>query len=345
MTYAGAQGDTATQMAAALHNDLSDDVFHAAMNQLALDLDSRNVAPHETYDGMKSVRVSLVNAAWAQVDYPLLDPFLDVLSTQYGAGMKLLDFIGDPNGSRVVINEWVAYETEDRIQDLIPPNGVTPDTRLVLTNALYFYATWQTPFLREITSDATFHTLAGDDVTVLTMHDTSYLAYAEGDGYQMVDLPYDGGDLAMSIVLPEAGRFAEIRDSLSSDWLDQARASISTDSEIQLALPKFSYTWGTESLKPALTTLGMTDAFVYPIADFSGMEPTRELYISDVFHQAFVAVDEDGTEAAAATAVVMTAGGLPETPIPFTVDRPFLFFIRDTTGLILFVGQVVDPTA
>jgi serpin B len=345
MTYAGARGNTAAQMAAAMHNDLPDEAFHAAFNQLALDLDSRNIAPHDTYDGTKSVRVSLVNASWAQEDYSLLAPFLDILGTQYGAGVKLLDFIGDPDGSRIAINQWVASQTEDRIQDLIPPSGIDTDTRLVLTNALYFYATWQTPFLIEATSDGTFHTLAAGEVTVPMMHDTSYLAYAEGDGYQMIDLPYDGGELAMSIVLPAAGRFGEIRDSLSSDWLDQARASMSTDSEIQLSLPRFKYTWGTESLKPALQALGMIDAFVYPTADFTGMEPRRELYISDVFHQAFVAVDEHGTEAAAATAVVMTAGAIPATPIPFTVDRPFIFFIRDTTGLILFVGQVVDPTA
>jgi len=199
--------------------------------------------------------------------------------------------------------------------------------------------------LEEVTSDGAFHTLAGSDVTVSMMHKTDYIAYAEGDGYQMVDLYYDGGELAMSIVLPAAGRFAEIRDSLGSDWIDRARASISTAGEIQVTLPKFKFTWGTESLKPALNALGMTDAFVYPVADFSGMEPTRELYMGDVFHQAFVAVDEHGTEAAAATAVVMNAGGMPTTPKPFIVDRPFIFFIRDSTGLILFVGQVLDPTA
>jgi serpin B len=347
MTYAGARGDTAAQMAVVMQNDLPDETFHAAFNQLALDLDSRNIAPHDTQEGTKSVRVSLVNAAWAQENYSLLAPFLDILGTEYDAGMKLLDFKADPDGSRLVINQWVASETEDRIQDLIPPNGIDTGTRLVLTNTLYFYATWQTPFLIESTSDEIFNTLAGGQVTVPMMHGGDYLAYAEGDGYQMVDLPYDGGELAMSIVLPEAGRFAEIRDSLSSDWIDQARASMSTDSEIQLTLPKFKFTWGTESLKPALEALGMTDAFVYPIANFTGMEPTRELFIGNVFHQAFVAADEHGTEAAAATAVVMDAGAapIPATPIPFTVDRPFIFFIRDTTGLILFVGQVVDPAA
>jgi len=345
MAYAGARGETATQMATVLHNDLPDDTFHASMNQLALDLDARNVAPHETMEGTKSVRLSLVNSSWAQKDYPLLAPFLDILATQYDAGMHLADFINDPDGSRRLINQWVATETEDRIEELIPPNGITDLTRLVLTNALYFYGTWATPFNAEYTSSGAFHTLAGSDVTADFMIDTGYYPYGEGTDYQIVDLPYDGGDLAMSVVLPEAGRFGEIRDALSSDWIEQARAAISTEQEVRVSLPKFSYTWGTESLKPALESLGMTDAFVYPTADFSGMESTRELYISEVFHQAFVAVDEDGTEAAAATAVVMTAGAIPDPPVPFDADRPFLFLIRDATGAILFVGQVLDPTA
>jgi serpin B len=345
MTYAGARNNTATQMAAVMHNGLSDDAFHAAQNQLALDLDSRNVAPHETEGGEKSVRLSLVNAAWAQDGYEILQPFLDTLATNYDSGVKLLDFIADPNGSRELINEWVADQTEDKIEDLIGPGAITPNTRVVLTNALYFYATWDQPFAVDATSDGTFYTLAGGEVTAAMMHQTSSLPYAEGDGYQLVDLPYDGGELAMTILLPEAGRFVEIRDSLSSDWLAQAHASISIGTEVELSLPKFSFTWGTESLKEPLKALGMTDAFDELAADFTGIEPRRELYVSDVLHQAFIGVDEDGTEAAAATAVILSFRGTPESPVPFTVDRPFIFFIRDTTGLLLFAGQVLDPSA
>jgi serpin B len=345
MTYAGARGETATQMAAVLHNDLPDTTFHAALNQLSLDLASRNVAPHETIDGTKSVRLSLVNAAWAQQDYAILPDFLDILSANYDAGVRLLDYIGDPDGSRQIINRWVADETEDKIQDLIPPDGITTDTRLVLSNALYFYATWQAPFLLEATSAGTFSTLSGQDVATEMMHDTSYYRYAEGSGYQLLDLPYDGDELCMTIVLPEAGRFSEIRDALSDTWLTGVRAAATTDREIQVSVPKFGFTWGTTSLTPALRALGMTDAFEYPTADFSGIEPTRELYVSDVFHQAFIAVDEHGTEAAAATAVVLTAGAIPDPPVPFTVDRPFIFFIHDSTDVILFAGQVVDPSS
>jgi serpin B len=217
----------------------------------------------------------------------------------------------------------------------------------VLTNALYFYATWNQPFDPELTTDGAFTTLAGGSVTVPTMRDTGYLPYAEGANYQLVDLGYDGGALALTIVLPAAGSFGNLRAELNGDWFAQARSSISTEAEVALSLPKFDFTWGSASLRPALIARGMTDAFQYPVADFTGIEPTRELYISDVLHEAFIAIDEDGTEAAAATAVVIAAGSIPDpSPIDFTVDRPFFFFITDTSSnLILFAGQVVDPTA
>jgi serpin B len=177
------------------------------------------------------------------------------------------------------------------------------------------------------------------------MVQSSSYAYAEGDGYQMLDLPYDGNELAMTVLLPEAGRFGEIRAALSSDWLEQARASLASTS-VDLTLPKFSFTWGTESLEEPLIALGMTDAFEAGVADFTGIHSVPELYVADVLHQAFIGVDESGTEAAAATAVILdrwSAG--PGEAVAFTVDRPFLFFIHDSSGVILFTGQVTDPTS
>ncbi len=342
MTYAGARNNTALQMSAVMHNDLTGEAFHAANNQLALDLDSRNIVPHETDGGEKSLRLHLVNATWAQEGFPFLQPFLDVLAINYDAGMKLLDFARDTEGARQIINEWVAYQTEDKIQDLIPPAGVDPETALVLTNALYFYGSWNQVFDSNVTGSGTFHTLSGGEVTAEMMHQSSGLPYAEGDGYQVVDLPYDGNELAMTIVLPEAGRFTEIRNALSSEWLEQARASISV-TYVGISLPKFSFTWGTESLKEPLMALGMTDAF--GAADFTGMEPDGILYIEDVYHQAYIAVDESGTEAAAATAVIMNWESVAPSPVPFVVDRPFIFFIRDSSGVILFSGQVTNPAA
>jgi serpin B len=147
----------------------------------------------------------------------------------------------------------------------------------------------------------------------------------------------------MTVLLPEAGRFEEIRTALTGAWLAAAQEGMSDDTEVTIAMPKFKFTWGTESFKEPLKAMGMTDAFVYPTADFSGMETTRELYIADVLHQAFVGVDEHGTEAAAATAVLIASGAIPD-PKFVTIDRPFLFFVQDDTGALLFVGQVADPT-
>ena len=344
MAYAGAKGDTASQMTTVLHNTLPDATFHASLNKLMMELAGRNIAQHDTMDGPKSLRLSLINGAFAQQNYQFNADYLDTLGQNYDAGIYLMDFIGDPDSSRTTINDWVAFYTEDRIQNLLGPNTIDTATRLVLTNALYFYGSWSSPFDVKNTADATFHTLAGNDVTVPTMNRDVYVPYSKGDGYQIVDLPYDGGEVAMTIVLPEAGRFEEIRTGLSSAWLTAARDDMAEASEVIVALPKFKFTWGSESFKIPLQTLGMTDAFEFPTADFSGIEPKRELYVSDVVHQAFVGVDEHGTEAAAATAVVMTAGAVPD-PSYLTVDRPFLFFIRDNSGAILFVGQVTDPTA
>ena len=344
MTYAGANGDTATQMAKAMQSSLEPNVFHAAVNKMAMDLASRNIALHDTEEGQKSVRLSLVNGVFAQQDYTFLDSYLDVMSENYDAGVYLLDFVTDPDGSRDTINEWVAFHTEDRIDELLRPPDIHATTRLVLTNALYFYGSWMHAFNEDDTADAPFTTIEGTEVTVPTMHQDLMAAYGEGDGYQIVDLPYDGERVSMTVVLPEEGRFEEIRSGLTDSWLATARAGMEPDSEVALALPKFSFSWGTESFKPTLQSLGMVDAFIDGTADFSGMDGTTDLFIQDVLHQAFVGVDEDGTEAAAATAVVVGFNSEPD-PAPMEVDRPFLFFVTDESGAIVFAGQVTDPTA
>ncbi len=346
MTYAGARGDTATQMAGALHFDLSADKLHPALNKLSMQIADENVPEHHTEEGDKSVRLALVNATWAQKDYQFVPAYLDTLAVNYGAGVRLMNFEQDPSGCRDVINQWVADQTQNKIQNLLTPDAIDASTRLVLTNALYFYGSWALPFDRQNTADGTFHTLAAGDVTASFMHRTDYYKYAEGDGYQVVDLPYDGNQLAMRVVLPAAGRFAQVRSTLSTSWLagvDAAMASFS--GEVSVALPKFKFDYGSKSLKPALQALHMTDAFALPPADFSGMDASKQLYVSDVLHKAFIGVDEDGTEAAAATAVIMNFGGIPDQPKDFSVDRPFLFMIRDTSGTLLFVGQVTNPGA
>jgi serpin B len=345
MTYAGARGNTATQMEAVFHSTVPAATFHLGLNQLMIDLGSRNVAPYATEQGTKSLTLLPANAAWAQTGYQFVPAYLDTLSTSYDAGIKLLDFVKDSAGATDVINKWIAGRTQNKIPKLIGPGALDSYTRLVLTNAIYFYGSWAAQFEKSGTSDGAFHTLAGTDVTVPMMHDMRTVPYAEGDGYQMVDLGYEGGKLAMTVVLPAAGRFAEIRDALTAATLDSARAAMTSSNEVSIQLPKFKFTWGTESLKPSLLALGMTDAFDSGLADFSGMEPKRELFIGDVLHQAFVAVDENGTEAAAATAVIMRTMSAVLNPKVFTVDRPFLVFIRDASGAIVFAGQVADPSA
>ncbi len=344
MTYAGARNQTETQMATAMHFKLPQSALHPAFNKLSLALASRNLAIHSTDEGDKSIKLNMVNSAWAQKGYAFVPEYLDTLAVEHNAGIKLLDYIADADGSRQTINAWVDAKTEHKITELLPDGSIDGSTRLVLTNTLYFYGSWGSAFDRALTKDAVFHAPAGD-VTVPTMQAMRWIGYAEGDGWQMFELPYEGNQLGMTVILPTEGRFAEVRGALTSDWLGTATAQMkSFEGEVSVSLPKFRFTWGTQSLKAPLANLGMIDAFAYPAADFSGMEASKELYISNVFHKAFVGVDEDGTEAAAATAVVMNSGATPQVPKVVDVNRPFLFMIRDATGAILFLGQVSDPS-
>ncbi|HEY77495.1 MAG TPA: serpin family protein [Dehalococcoidia bacterium] len=340
MTYAGARGETEQQMADTLHFLLAQDDLHRAFNALDIELASRGEGA-QGKDG-EGFRLNIVNAIWGQKDYQFLTEFLDTLAENYGAGLRLLDFISDPEESRITINEWVSDQTEERINDLIPQGAINFLTRLVLTNAIYFNAAWQYPFEESNTRDGTFYLLDGGEVTVPMMHQTEEFGYAEGDGYQVVELPYDGGELAMIILLPRLGRFEDFESSLDS----QQVAAMIPDLEhrqVILTMPKFEFE-SEFSLKKTLATMGMPVAFSDG-ADFSGMTGGRELLISDVIHKAFVSVDEAGTEAAAATAVIMRATALPVGgPVEVSLDRPFLFFIRDiSTGSILFVGRVANP--
>jgi len=215
-------------------------------------------------------------------------------------------------------------------------------TRLVLTNAIYFNAAWAHQFNKNATSDGDFHLLNGNKITVLMMRQTESFGYAEGDDYQAVELLYDGGELSMVILLPEQGKFDTFESSLTS----QKAADIIKDikyNEVNLSMPKFEYD-SSFGLKQALAGLGMKDAFIPDKADFSGMDGKKDLFIQDVVHKAFVSVDEEGTEAAAATAVIVGTTSIPAEPIKVEVNRPFIFLIRDIeTGAILFLGRVVNP--
>jgi serpin B len=341
MTYAGAEGETEQQMADVLHFILEDEDLHAAFNKLALELASRGEGAEGTDD--EGFRLNIVNAIWGQQDYDFLSEFLDVLAENYDAGLRILDFVNNPEESRITINDWVSEQTEGRIKDLIKEGVITSLTRLVLTNAIYFNAAWQYPFDEENTYDDTFYLLDGSEITVEMMHQTEELGYTEGDGYQAVELKYDGGELSMIILLPEEGNFEAFESSLDAETLEEIIANIGT-ANVTLAMPKFEYD-SEFSLKDALEAMGMTDAFSMD-ADFSGMTGNTELFIKDVVHKAFVSVDEAGTEAAAASAVVIDLKAVPGEPAEVTIDQPFIYLIQDIqTGSILFIGSVVNPGA
>ncbi len=341
MTYAGAEGDTETEMADVLKFKLPEPGIHEAFNALDQELESRG-EDAEGADG-DAFRLRVVNALWGQTGYSFLDTFLDVLALNYGAGMTLLDFMSDPEAGRVLINDWVAEQTEDRIKDLIPQGAITNGTRLVLTNAVYFNASWKESFDEDMTQDGEFTTPEGP-VTVPMMQQTTNYGYAEGENYQAVELPYDGDELSMVILVPDAGKFSEVEAGVNGAFVENLVSSIGY-TEVVLKMPKFSFT-DSFSVKKMLKAMGMEAAFKPGDANFSGIDGSFELFIQDVIHKAFVAVDEAGTEAAAATAVIVGITSEPDEQIEVTINRPFIFFIRDIeTGAVVFVGRVVDPTA
>jgi serpin B len=341
MTYAGARGETAEQMADTLHFLLDQNKLHPVFNWLDAELASRGEGA-EGKDG-EGFRLNVVNAIWGQEDYEFLSDFLDVLAENYGAGLRILDFINETEQSRVTINKWVRDQTEGRIEDLIPEGAIDEWTRLVLTNAIYFNAAWAYPFEEDMTADSPFHLIDGGQVIVPMMKQTESFGYTEGEGYQAVELPYDGGELSMVILLPEAGNFEACEETPNAQQVSDTISGLQP-TEVALTMPKFEFE-SEFSLKDTLAGMGMPIAFTEN-ADFSGMTGKPELLISDVVHKAFVAVDEAGTEAAAATAVIMKLTGVPEPPVEVTIDHPFIFLIRDIeTGATLFVGRVMNPGA
>jgi serpin B len=341
MTYAGARGETAEQMADTLKFMIEQDRLHPAFNWLDAELAKRGEGA-EGKDG-EGFRLNIVNAIWGQKDYEFLSDFLDVLAENYGAGLRILDFITETEKSRLIINDWVSDQTEGRIEDLIPQGAIDALTRLVLTNAIYFNAAWEYPFDEDMTADGSFYLLDGGQVSVPMMQQTESFGYTDGEGYQAVELQYDGNELSMIIFLPEAGQFEAFEEGLQAQQVSDIISGLQP-TLVDLTMPQFEFD-SEFSLKDTLAEMGMPIAFSGE-ADFSGMTGNRELSISDVIHKAFVSVDEAGTEAAAATAVIMKLTGVPEPLVEVTIDHPFIFLIRDIeTGAILFVGRVMNPGA
>jgi serpin B len=339
MTYAGARGGTETEMGEALHFTLPQEELHPTTNWLDLELASRG----EGASGMDGgpFRLGIANAIWGRTGREFVPEYLDLIAENYGSGLRVLDFATDPEASREVINAWVADQTEDRIQDLLPQGSITPDTAMVLTNAIYFNAAWKLAFDPDFSSDGSFTRLSGETVTTNLMNITAEFPYASVDGSQAIELPYDGDELSMVVILPAEGSLEVFEAGMTGQVLSDLIAAMHT-TEVMFTMPSFSFT--TEyMLKDALMALGMELAF--GAADFTGMDPYGSMVISEVVHKAFIAVSEEGTEAAAATGVIMEDTSVSETTT-MRVDRPFLFLIRDIeTGSVLFLGRVGDPTA
>ncbi|MBN2725146.1 MAG: serpin family protein [Deltaproteobacteria bacterium] len=334
MTWAGAANNTSDQMADTLYFDSPADEIHTNFNALDLALMSRGTGDPDEF------RLAIANAIWGQTGYTFMQDFLDTLALNYGSGLFLLDFIMDYENSRITINNWVEEQTEHRIKDLLPEGSVTSDTRLVLTNAIYFKADWMTQFEPDWTNPGTFNLLDGSTASVDMMNGEFNLPYMETADYQAVELPYKGDDVSMVVILPTSGSFDTVEASLDSSLLTNIEDNL-TVGDMMLSMPKFSYEFQA-GLNEILVSLGMVDAFKAGVADFSGIDGTTNLVITDVVHKAFVAVDEEGTEAAAATGVVVGNRSVPA--ISFVANRPFIYYIRDkATGTILFMGRLMNP--
>jgi serpin B len=337
MVSAGAAGATLTEMLDVL--DVDDAAGrHRSMNALTAELDRRNHGDTEA-----GVQLSILDQLWGQRGFTFVEEFLDLLAAEYGAGLETADFEGDPDGARQRINEWVDEATAGRIPELLAEGTIDAATRLALVNAIHLKASWADPFDPTLTLDAPFTRVDGSTVDVPMMRGTGQLMYATGDGWQAVELAYDGGELAMLIFLPEPG----FLDQFEQIFLVTDATTYLAATEVFLQLP----TWDTGStfeLADVLAGMGMPTAFSTD-ADFTGISTDEPLHIGAVIHQANITVDEAGTEAAAATAVVVEAGSAAPSgdgPVEMIVDRPFVYALRDrATGAVLFLGRVADPSA
>jgi serpin B len=339
MARAGARGQTAAEMDAVMHGLATDDNA-PWLNALDQALATRSGTFKDDSGQDLAVKLRIANAPFAQQGMPLEKAYLEALASRYGAGLRLVDYVTATEAARKQINGWVDGETEHRIPELLAPGVLTPDSRLTLVNAIYLKAPWQTAFSAEATKPGAFTRADGSTVEVPMMATSAVMRHAAGAGWRAVEIPYIGGSLAMTVIVPDD--LAAFEQALTAEQLTSITAALA-ETQVALTLPKFSIETKAE-LADILSALGMPSAFDDQ-ADFSGITTAEKLEISNVIHQANIDVDEKGTEAAAATAVVMRALSAPAEPVTVRVDRPFLFALRDVpTGAILFLGRVADPS-
>jgi serpin B len=340
LAYQGARGTTAQEMAEALGWQ------DWAVNELAQGFGALNadlLARANRAEGVGQLRIA--NSLWGEQSYAFAEGFLTALEQRLGAPLRLVDFLRASEEARQTINAWVAEQTADKIQDLIPQGVVDETTRLVLANAIYFKDGWLSPFIEGATSDADFRLLDGSSVSVPMMRLSERLGYFSGEGLQAVELAYNNADFAMLLIAPPLEAYAAWEASFSADDVDSILRQMQ-GRKVNLGLPRFRVE-GQFSLNEALQALGLTSAFDAEQADFSGMSASgqRELFISAALHKSYIDVNEEGTEAAAATGLVVgVTSAMPDQPVDLTLDRPFVFLIRDRqSGAILFMGRVLNP--
>lgn len=334
MTYEGAKGQTADEMKSVFHFPESNILrpnFAAIYN---------NINKKD-----KEYKLSTGNALWAQQDYQFLPDYLETVEKYYGGKATNLDFVEESEKSRQTINSFIEQQTNDKIKDLIPPGVLNAYTRLVLTNAIYFKGTWVKQFDKSDTRDQDFTTISGQKVKTPMMQltgDDAEFNYAETDDIQILEMPYEGEDLSMLVLLPKENNLETVEESLTNQKLSEWKNMLS-EQRVDIYVPKFKFETKYFMVE-TLSNIGMPTAFT-GAADFSGMDGTQDLLIQNVIHQAFVEVNEEGTEAAAATAVVVGIESVgPRIPI-FRADHPFIFIIQEKgTGNILFMGRVADPS-
>jgi len=343
MALEGAAGDTRTEMLQALSHEEFQDSLALAFNALLQAIEASQADLEQDTKGDK-FQLNIANSTWGQAGFEINPAFLDALALNYGAGMYTVDYANDAEGARQAINDWVNDETNGKIPDLIPQGAIDALTRLVLANAIYFKGSWLYEFEESATQKAPFTLLDSSKIDVDMMQlSGERLQYAEIGNYQLVRLPYLSTDFSMVLMVPGEGEFKAVESSLTADEFRAALQQMSSE-RVNLQMPKFDFESSIEANDP-LKALGIQKAFDSEAADFSNITDPTSLYISDVLHKATITVDEKGTEAAAATAVIMGLTSMPMgDPIQLTIDRPFMFAIEhQPTGTMLFMGRVVQP--
>ena len=338
MTYAGAREETAAEMATVLHLPDRGDAVHAAWAELQAAWTPGEGAAH---------RLEVANRLWPQVGFDLQRAYVELIRDRYDGGLQPLDFAHDTEGARRTINAWVEERTEEKIKDLLPVGSLEPFTRLVLTNAVYFLGDWEHAFASRSTHDASFRLPDGESVQVPMMRQVERFKLGVHDGLRVLELPYAGDELSMYVLLPDApDGLPDLERRLDAATLEAWLAEAPVE-RVRCLLPKWRVT-ASFDLGKVLAAMGMSAAFDGACADFSGMTGHKDLVIDRVIHKAYVDVDEEGTEAAAATAVTMKLTSVSHEPPPveFICDHPFLYLIRHReTGAILFLGRLADPRA